>query len=353
MGNCLSTSPPHSEHSRSIDRELEKDRIQRRKDVKILLLGAGESGKTTVLKQMQLLHGDGGFTASQTEHFRQQIFLNLHASMKNCIDVMADRNIEFDDKSLENYLPMFDGYVQLEPGEAYPVEYIEPLKRLWVDRGLQVLTTGDAAGMTTSMHYFFLDLDRLFDPRYSPTDQDILQCRVKTSGITEMTFDLSNVKCRMLDVGGQRSERKKWMHCFEDVTAILFLVAISGYDATLIEDSTANQMREALMLFDVITNSKWFSSTSIILFLNKIDLFKKKLCQSRISEYFPDYQGSDTDYSDAREFFLKKFILLDNSSKRNIYTHYTCATDTSLMKIVIDSVTEIILLRGTGDVLLL
>ena len=42
---------------------------------------------------------------------------------------------------------------------------------------------------------------------------------------------------RVVDVGGQRSERKKWIHCFEDVTAILFFVALSEYDMTLREDA--------------------------------------------------------------------------------------------------------------------
>lgn len=40
----------------------------------------------------------------------------------------------------------------------------------------------------------------------------------------------------MFDVGGQRSERKKWIHCFENVNCLLFLVAISGYDQCLVED---------------------------------------------------------------------------------------------------------------------
>ena len=40
----------------------------------------------------------------------------------------------------------------------------------------------------------------------------------------------------MFDVGGQRSERKKWIHCFEGVTAIIFCVALSAYDLVLAED---------------------------------------------------------------------------------------------------------------------
>jgi hypothetical protein len=96
----------------------------------------------------------------------------------------------------------------------------------------------------------------------------------------------------MFDVGGQRSERKKWIHCFENVTTILFLVAISEYDQLLFEDETVNRMQEALTLFDSICNSRWFVKTSIILFLNKIDRFKEKLPFSPMKNYFPDYEGT-------------------------------------------------------------
>jgi len=95
----------------------------------------------------------------------------------------------------------------------------------------------------------------------------------------------------MFDVGGQRSERKKWIHCFENVTAIIFLVAISAYDQVLVEDETVNRMQEALTLFDSICNSKWFVKTSIILFLNKIDIFKEKLLTSPLNQFFPDFDG--------------------------------------------------------------
>lgn len=51
--------------------------------------------------------------------------------------------------------------------------------------------------------------------QYMPTDQDILRSRVKTTGITETTFKVGELTYKLFDVGGQRSERKKWIHCFE------------------------------------------------------------------------------------------------------------------------------------------
>ena len=92
----------------------------------------------------------------------------------------------------------------------------------------------------------------------------------------------------------QRSERKKWIHCFEDVTAIIFCVAMSEYDQVLHEDETTNRMHESLKLFDSICNNKWFTDTSIILFLNKKDLFEEKIKKSPLTICFPEYSGECT-----------------------------------------------------------
>ena len=89
------------------------------------------------------------------------------------------------------------------------------------------------------MTYFFSDLGRLFDTAYQPTEQDIIQARARTIGITETTFNLKDHEMLMVDVGGQKSERRKWIHCFQDVTSILFLVSLSGYDQCLVEDKDA------------------------------------------------------------------------------------------------------------------
>lgn len=67
----------------------------------------------------------------------------------------------------------------------------------------------------------------------------MLHSRLRTTGITETLFELGQINFRMMDVGGQRSERKKWIHCFEGVQCLLFMVALSGYDQCLVEDQTA------------------------------------------------------------------------------------------------------------------
>ena len=199
------------------------------------------------------------------------------------------------------------------------------------------------------MPYFYSDLSRLFAPAFTPTTQDVLYCRQKTTGITETTFGTGQLAYRLFDVGGQRSERKKWIHCFESVTAVLFLVAISGYDQCLLEDRDSNQMQEALMLFNSVCNSQWFARTSIILFLNKIDLFQQRILASPISRHFPDYEGSDTDYLAAREYFKTRFVRLNRNASKQIYSHYTTAIDTNLVKVTMLAVTDIIVSANLSD----
>lgn len=77
-------------------------------------------------------------------------------------------------------------------------------------------------------------------------------------------------------------------------------------------------MQEALMLFESISNSRWFTKTALILFLNKMDLFKTKLETSPISQYFPDCEGDCTDLDVACKFFQSKFIGLSRNPKKVI-----------------------------------
>jgi len=139
---------------------------------------------------------------------------------------------------------------------------------------------------------------------------------------------------------------KKWIHCFENVTAVLFLAAISAYDQVLWEDSSKNRMEEALELFEDICCSEWFENTAIILFLNKSDIFKEKIESVPLSKYFNDYvyTGIDTNFNEAVDFISEMF-----SSKRErgtVYTHVTIATDTKNIKLVFDTVKDIVIKQG-------
>jgi len=152
----------------------------------------------------------------------------------------------------------------------------------------------------------------------------------------------------MVDVGGQRTERRKWIHCFDSVTSILFCSALSEYDQKLREDSTQNRMVESLLLFNEICNSTWFKNTAIILFLNKIDLFEEKIKVKDLKNYFPDYNGG-LEKEPALKFIQDRFQQQNQNNSRKIYVHFTCAVDTQNIIFVFQAVRETLLTQVLGD----
>ncbi|KAK2832110.1 hypothetical protein Q7C36_015572 [Tachysurus vachellii] len=224
------------------------------------------------------------------------------------------------------------------------------IKRLWKDGGVQAcFSRSREYQLNDSAAYYLNDLDRISQPTYIPTQQDVLRTRVKTTGIVETHFTFKDLHFKMFDVGGQRSERKKWIHCFEGVTAIIFCVALSDYDLVLAEDEEMNRMHESMKLFDSICNNKWFTDTSIILFLNKKDLFEEKIKKSPLTICYPEYAGSNT-YEEAAAYIQCQFEDLNKrKDTKEIYTHFTCATDTKNVQFVFDAVTDVIIKNNLKD----
>ncbi len=115
-------------------------------------------------------------------------------------------------------------------------------------------------------------------------------------------------------------------------------------------------MHEALMLFESISNSKYFEKSALILFLNKIDLFSEKIAggMSPIAKVFPDYSGGPNDIEAGKEFFADKFrnLVRQPRTKKEVYVHYTNATDTDLLKKTMQSVQDMIVQRNLNALIL-
>ncbi|CAO3597797.1 unnamed protein product [Absidia cylindrospora] len=332
-----------------IDNQLRMEKINMRNQVKLLLLGAGESGKSTIQKQVKLIH-DEGFSEEERLAYTEIIFSNTIQSMRVILDAMEMLDIPLANSNNNDAVQL----IMIQPDQmsdcALPCDVVRAIKSLWADDGVKTaFNRSNEYQLNDSASYYFDCIDRISKEGYLPTDQDVLRSRVKTTGITETSFKIGELTYRMFDVGGQRSERKKWIHCFENVTAIIFMVAISEYDQVLIEDESTNRMQEALTLFDSICNSRWFAKTSTILFLNKTDIFKTKLLSSPLSNCFPDFKGGADEHV-AREYIKNRFTSINHSPDKQVYTHFTCATDTEQVEFVLSAVHDIILQNNLRDV---
>jgi len=345
MGNLCGThaaygTPEEAKKNEDINSELRKEKNRIEAEIKLLLLGAGESGKSTIAKQMKFLFMEG-FNKEERDSYKGIIASNTVGSMRVLVAAAADMGIEIVEQkeAADRFMSdtsgtQFSGALTPAIGKDIKVLWNDPAIRSTFQRSAEFQLNDSAA-------YYFDSIDRLIAPDYTVSQEDVLRSRTKTTGIIETEFDVQGTHFRMVDVGGQRSERKKWMYCFQDVTAVIFCVALSEYDLKLYEDDTTNRMHESLKLFKEICNTKWFASTSMILFLNKKDLFAEKIKKVDLNVCFPEYTGG-LDYDQASEFVRDTF-LSQNETKKQIYHHLTCATDTKNVEIVFLAVRDSIL----------
>ncbi|KAH9254237.1 hypothetical protein BASA81_007838 [Batrachochytrium salamandrivorans] len=320
--------------------------------IKLLLLGAGESGKSTVFRQMKLLYGKK-FTEEELLHMIPVVHANILSNLMTVLQNAAPKQIQVGPKDL------VDKFLTTIDEESIINEQIaQQLKQLWNDPGVQQVwgQRSTYQVLDSLEHYMQFDnLDRICKANYVPTEQDILHARVRTSGIVEERYEIDGVQFTMFDVGGQRNERKKWIHAFSEVTGLIFVAAINEYDQVLYEDNRTARVAEALKLFDEICNSQWFEKTSIILFLNKNDLFREKLAripfrvQGVRNEDFlgPFAEDQGANFEDcvvaARQYTAKQFTDKRRDASREVYVHFTEAINTQAVAVVFNACKDIIL----------
>lgn len=239
--------------------------------------------------------------------------------------------------------------------DEFTAELGAAIKKLWTDPGIKY--TYDNRGkfqLLDSAEYFLEKIDEISKPSYIPDEMDVLRSRARTTGIVENNFKIQDNEFKMFDVGGQRNERKKWIHCFENVTAVIFVAAISEYDQQLYEDETQNRMIESLNLFEEICNLKWFKNTAMILFLNKRDIFEEKIKKVSLRVCFGDEYDlnswEDYSYEDGRLFLSYQFNNRnEDPQNKQIYTHITTATDKGQIEIVFKAVKDIVIRKSLNE----
>lgn len=309
-------------------------------ELKLLLLGAGESGKSTIFKQIKIIH-EQGFSTDETDQYKPIIFSNTIQSLHAIVSSMDRLKIRYSNEARMKDAELLKQVVS-EQRESEPIntKLAEGMQRLWADEMVQYCyRRAREYQLNDSAKYYLDSLHRLSSKFYQPTQQDILHTRVKSTGIMETHFTHKQVDFKLVDVGGQRSERKKWVNCFKDVKAILYCVALSAYDLTLREDNSVNRLHESIKLFSTVLNNRWFVDCVIILLLNKIDIFENKLKDSPLTICFPEYTGKNT-YRDAIDYIKQQYLNLNKSKDHTIYTHYTCATDTDNIRFVLDTIAD-------------
>lgn len=342
--------------SREIDAMLARERRAVRRLVKILLLGAGESGKSTFLKQMRIINGQE-FDKKALLDFRDTIYENILKGMRVLVDARDKLGISW--QSCENekqgmLVMSWEGRVGgsgVEPSEFQL--YVMAVSALWADAGIQqAYARRSEFQLSESVKYFLDNLDRIGQLNYIPSKQDILFARKATKGIVEHDFIIKKIPFKMVDVGGQRSQRQKWFQCFDGITSILFMVSSSEYDQVLMEDRRTNRLVESMNIFETIVNNKLFLNVSIILFLNKTDLLVEKIRTVDIRKNFPEFRGDPRRLEDVQAFLVQSFSRKRRNRGKPLFHHFTTAVDTENIRFVFHAVKDTILQENLKDIML-
>jgi len=349
MGNCLVVDEAVL-NSQRLQKEMERDQKAKSHIVKLLLLGTGESGKSTIVKQMEIIQNSEKSTKGFSEKKRRDQLLIIQNNILDSIDALIEAaemfGYSFDGETSECVKRVKN--ILNESERTYTDEVASDVKIIWDHETTKKCVQRSSEFQFLDSAPYFLDRAENFIGDYLPSTEDVLRARTITTGISIFPFESKaktgqRVQFELVDVGGQRTERKKWIHCFDDVTAVMFIISLSDYNQNLYEDETTNRMQESEKLFGQMLNNVFFLDTPFIVFFNKVDLFKEKLKQYPLTIAYEDYRGNQ-EYDEALKFVRGKFLRHEkrktNSSR--IHPHNTTATDTDLVKSVVDNVVDII-----------
>ncbi|KAJ1332447.1 hypothetical protein BSLG_008749 [Batrachochytrium salamandrivorans] len=312
------------------------------KQPRLLLLGSGDSGKTTFLKQIKVLHG-GGFTDKERRSYIDQISNNLFDSMGEFLRAVIEYELELSPNAQTSSQILSTFFRISKVSGEITINYPKLTKGIathmdtvWKDPYIQTLFNNTA--------HYKLFFNRIFDiaeDDYLPSENDIIFSRSNTTNISETTILIEKVAYHFYDVGGQQQYRKQWIPYFDNVNTIVFVASLASFDQFLIEDSTINRMHDALDLYDQICNHVLLKHIPITLLLNKKDLFEKKFPTSNIQQFFPDYNGRrETDVKKAITYFQKKFLSQNTCPDKTVLCHITCCTNTTTMRTLIETVLQ-------------
>ena len=196
MGGCCSSANLTPEEaarrrverdkSKALEQQMTQDHSSDQQINKLLLLGAGESGKSTLFKQMISIYGKG-YPEAERKTFTSIIYSNIIASMKT----LCQHSETYGPVLPENAASKAIVEDELKGDEEIDPKLGEHLRQLWNDPGIQETYDNRSHYQLTDSTKYFLDrLDEICEEQYVPNEQDVLRSRVRTTGIVENEFEI-------------------------------------------------------------------------------------------------------------------------------------------------------------------
>mmetsp|Transcript_34855 Transcript_34855/g.30686 ORF Transcript_34855/g.30686 Transcript_34855/m.30686 type:complete len:497 (-) Transcript_34855:155-1645(-) len=379
--------------NKQISERMAEEELEQKSTLDILLLGAGGSGKTTVFKQMQKLF-HGFIDEKEMEFALDDIRENIMVDMIDLCKYNMDRGYTTKIESIElreicSRIASLNSIDQ--PNSLLTKSLSKEIYLLWSSPSIkETWELRKKSHIMDNTPYFLDNVQHFANPNCIVTFDDFVRIRDQTTGIIQTEFFVENGRNKWLfkitDVGGQRAERRKWLHVFAGVDVVIYVMSLSAYDQVLYEDHNTRCWDETLNLFEKTAANKSFKETDFIIFMNKSDIFDEKIKVIPFDTYKPDYPKDQINDGESVKNWLQQEFQTrffnpsnrarqynsnrygrnnghnghivyknnnneeekedignghaqngghDNKTKRGIHFHITCATDTNQIETVV------------------
>jgi len=281
---------------------------------------------------MHIIH-NGGFEATQTELYKHILMANLIMGMKQLLELCQDY-IAAENRKKARYMISME---ETPYTNQLDQEMTERIKTLWEDPAVQLAWKNRKESIFFQLEYLLSNIDRIISPDFLPNNDDILRARHRSTGEINYRFEDKKQIWNLVDVGGQYSERSKWVSVIDTHPhAILFFISLDEYDIANTEDTDhETKFQVAVSVYEEIMNGDFIRDRKIcrITFLNKLDLFTLKLQnEERFNDFKERFEYNGKNDVDKCVEFITGLLEGKIKDKLPVHIHPICGLDTSLIK---------------------
>eukprot|EP01084_Bolivina_argentea_P277310 473380_1 len=319
---------------------------------KILFLGSSNSGKSTIFKQLRKLYGNG-FAAKDRIDAKISIAAFVFELFQACLNELPHDMFTYNEYDANLMIAAQEiQSIDLSRNQQLTNVTAAYINTLWSHNEIKQTCQEiiKEYQMTEQFVYFLQHIDRILATNFKPTDKDILMLRRPTTGLIERYIsktEYKNIQFLMVDVGGTKNERRKWIHHFENVSAVIYVISLSSYNEMLFEDENINSLNDAIKLFGEIVNNQQLHNAFFCVVFNKKDIFAQRILDKSLSclnceeydenQYFIECNNCEMKI-DKNFQFIKRMCLNKIKVQRTVHTLVTCAHNDNEIKNKFDQI---------------
>jgi guanine nucleotide-binding protein G(i) subunit alpha len=310
--------------SDAIDRALQQDATTLRRETKLVMMGALNSGKELIMNQMKVLYADGNFPVEERKPYTYSVRSTVRLLIHAIIDLLKDTGISLPKELNQQFAILLHEIETVAVPQITP-EAVKAVQAIWTCPEFSTLFVQNfEIDFPQYAPYFAQEIARIAEDDYIPSEADMMRLNKAFGGIKELRFNWDELDIHLFNINGfiPSNFRKRWLHQLDGAASLVCTIDVSRYDQPYLGQSTESQLLEDFANFETWAASEAFANSSVILLLNNFTRFREKLPYSPLETFFSDYAPNTNDpETSARQYILKRFKAV-NRNHLSIYSFW-------------------------------